>query len=136
MNGIWDPKKLNVNCNGREVSGLSQADGFFKIEPVTKEYIMSQVGIKGDWNISEVYDGRVKLSIVLMGDSPENEFFFAMGEGRLPCVFTMKDKSDGGMLGFSAQGRVWERPTIERGKEYKDRTWVFLLPDYKGVLTA
>nr|OBZ97842.1 Uncharacterized protein A9P81_4120 [Leptospira interrogans serovar Copenhageni/Icterohaemorrhagiae] len=100
MNGIWDPKKLNVNCNGRDVSGMSQSDGFFKIEPVTKEYILSQVGIKGDWNISEIYDGRVKLSIALMGDSPENEFFFAMGEERLPCVFTIKDKSDGGMLGF------------------------------------
>lgn len=75
MNGIWDPKKLNVNCNGRDVSGMSQSDGFFKIEPVTKEYILSQVGIKGDWNISEIYDGRVKLSIALMGDSPENEFF-------------------------------------------------------------
>lgn len=71
-----------------------------------------------------------------MGDSPENEFFFAMGEERLPCVFTIKDKSDCGMLGFSAQGRVWERPNIEKGKEYKDKTWVFLLPDYKGVLTA
>lgn len=133
---LYDPKKLSLNIAAKDVTGLSGADGFLKLEPMTADYISSQAGIKGDVNISEIYDGRVKMTVILMGDSPLNQYFFGLGEGRIAFPVTVKNKSDGGVLGFDPGARLMTKTTYDLGKEYKDRTWVFLLPGYSGVLTA
>ncbi|MCE9500407.1 MAG: hypothetical protein K8R21_07910 [Leptospira sp.] len=134
MGGIYDPKKVNLIIAGKPATGMSQADGFMKIEPMTADYIETQTGIKGENNVSEVYDERWKLTLILMGDSPENEFYFGLGEARAPFPISVSDKSDGGNLGFCAKARVMQKPIVEKGKAYRDRTWVFYLPDYKGVI--
>jgi hypothetical protein len=134
VGGIYDPKKVNLNVAGKLITGMSQVDGFLKVEPMTADYIETQSGIKGENNVSEIYDERWKNTLVLMGDSPDNEFLFALGEGRVPFPVGISDKSDGGNLGFCAKARIMTKPIVEKGKTYRDRTWVLYLPDYKGVI--
>jgi len=131
--GAWDQKKHDVQFGPHTVVGWG-ADNHFKVERMTADVISSQSGVAGDSNVSEIYDSRVKITIVLLAESPSNQFFNGLMEGRTSSPLIWKDRSDGKEIGFSPIVRVMTPPPSERGKESKERTWVFLALNYKGAM--
>lgn len=134
-NGLWDSKKHSVSAASEEVVGFS-ADNHFKVERMTGDLVSSQSGVKGEANVSKIYDNRAKITMVLLGDSPSNGKFDRLAKAGVAFPILWKDKSDGGEIGFSAKCYVQTPPPSERGKEYKDKTWVFLALDYNGAYTT
>ncbi len=135
MNGLWNPKKHSVSIALDEVTGFG-ADNHFKVERMTADLISSQSGVKGEANVSKIHDARVKITIVLLGDSPTNKKFDLLAKAGIAVPFLWKDTSDGGEIGFSEKCYLMTPANSERGKEYKDKTWVFLGLDYNGAYTA
>ena len=133
-NGLWDSKKHSVSVALNEVVGFG-TDNHFKVERMTADLISSQSGVKGEANVSKIYDNRAKITIVLLGDSPSNAKFDLLAKAGIPFPILWKDKSDGGEIGFSEKCYVMTPAVSERGKEYKDKTWVFLALDYNGAYT-
>jgi hypothetical protein len=135
MQGQWDSKKLRLVIAGKDMTPSGQ-DNYVKIERLTADEISSQSGINGESNISEIYDYRHKATLVYLGSDPKNAILDTLTKTRIAFPFLIEDKSDGGELGFALKCRVMTRPSMERGKEYKEKTWVILLPDYNGVTLA
>ncbi|NCN11263.1 MAG: hypothetical protein GW938_15605 [Leptospira sp.] len=129
---IWDPKKLKLIINGKDLTPSGQ-DSHIKVERMTGDVISSQSGVNGDNNISEIYDYRYKLTIVNLGSDPNNALLDALTKTRTMFTVLIEDKSDGGHVGFASKGRVMTPAVMERGKEYKDQTWIILMLDYKGA---
>ena len=129
---IWDAKKLNLIIALENLSPSGQ-DSHVKIERMTPDLVTTQNGVKGDANISEVYDDRHKLTIVNLGSDPNNAKLDKLAKARKSFSVLLEDKSTGGELGFSAKARVMTPAIYEKGKEYKDKTWVIVMIDYKGA---
>lgn len=135
MSGLWDPKKQSVSVALSDVVGFG-ADNHFKVERMTPDLVSSQSGVKGEANVSKIHDNRAKITFVLLGDSPSNRKFDLLAKAGVSFPILWKDKSDGGEIGFSEECYVMTPANAERGKEYKDKTWVFLALNYNGAYTA
>lgn len=132
---IWDPKKLKLIIAGKDLTPSGQ-DSHIKIERMTADVISSQSGVNGEANMSEIHDNRYKLTIVNLGSDPNNVILDTLTKTRTLFPVLLEDKSDGGELGFAAKCRVMTPANMERGKEYKEKTWVILMLAYKGVTLA
>lgn len=131
---VYNPLDVIMIVDGYTITGVAE-DSFFKVEPLTKESVTTQVGAYGDTAFTYINDNRYKIVVTLMGNSPSNKVLQDLANSKKSFATVLKNTSDGGYIGSGADSMIMTRPSIEFGKELKDIEWEVTVNDFSGMFT-
>lgn len=131
MNGLYDPKKVTLVCNGLALTGFADGDKI-AIEPVTKEDVKSFAGIDGEVSFAKVNDDRHTITFTLKEESPSNKVLDGWLKLSLAFAVAITNTSEGRYVGGSLGCFLAEKPTVTFGADSPKREWKIIAPSYKG----
>lgn len=123
----YDPRKVNVTYNGRQLRMFG--DNMFTLAR-NEASASLKVGVKGDGVYVMNANKSGTLTVTLQQESPDIEFLKKCDSQNTQASLSITDANDGSNVKFSANNcRVEKRPDESRGKEAADVTVVFLIPE-------
>ena len=128
----YDPAKVRLIVGVFDITGFSDGDKL-KIEPVTKDYFKSHVGVDGDTSFSKVHDNRYTITFTLKPGSPSNSQLDLLRKTNAPFPVAVTNTSEGGYIGGGTDARIIERPATTFSGEEQPIEWKILIPDYSEL---
>ncbi len=125
----YDPKKVNLNVLGHNVTGFGDGDKIV-VEPVTKTEWESDVGVDGDVVFSRNHDKRYNIKVKLHKSSPTNIFFQQLRKVGVPFPVYLENKAGGKYIGGGLEAFLSERPSTSFGTKLGAREWVIQVASY------
>ena len=112
----YDPKKVNVNINGKIITGFSP-DGVINV--VRNEHIVTPtVGTKGDVTYNENANESGQVTLHLLGSSSSLPFLRSLAVKRKETRLTITDANDAGAVQFAEERcRIIKPPDLAKAKE-------------------
>ena len=112
----YDPKKVNVNINGKIITGFSP-DGVINVVR-NEDIVTPTVGTKGDVTYNENANESGQVTLHLLGSSSSLPFLRSLAVKRKEIRLTITDANDAGAVQFAEERcRITKPPDIERAKE-------------------
>lgn len=133
----YDPRKVAVIVNGREIVGF--AEGTFIEGALSSERWSADVGAKGEVTFVRNADPTGTITITLKHNSPSNGFLHELfkqqdEEGAEPITISVQDRNFEQDVGLSgSECRIIKWPDFSRGDEIEDAEWEFLVADYESA---
>lgn len=123
----YDPRKVNVTYNNRQLRMFG--DDMFTLARSEADASL-KVGVKGDCVYVMNANKSGTLTITLQQESPDIAFIKECAAKNVQASLSITDANDGSSTQFSANNcRVEKRPDESRGKDAKDVSVVFLIPE-------
>lgn len=124
----FDPEKVNVIYNGRQLRMFG--DDMFTLARDEASVTLKK-GAKGDGTYVINANKAGKLTVTLQQQSPDVPYLTQCSEKNVCSNLTVIDANDNGSLLFAQKVMVEKMPDKTAGKDTKDVTIVFIIPDLK-----
>lgn len=112
----YDPKKVNVNINGKIITGFSP-DGVINVVR-NEDIVTPTVGTKGDVTYNENANESVQVTLHLLGSSSSLPFLRSLAVKRKEIRLTITDANDAGAVQFAEERcRIIKPPDLAKAKE-------------------
>ena len=112
----YDPKKVNVNINGKIITGLSP-DGVINVVR-NEDIVTPTVGTKGDVTYNENANESGQVTLHLLGSSSSLPFLRSLAVKRKEIRLTITDANDAGAVQFAEERcRIIKPPDLAKAKE-------------------
>ena len=112
----YDPKKVNVNINGKIITGFSP-DGVINVVR-NEDIVTPTVGTKGDVTYNENANESGQVTLHLLGSSSSLPFLRSMAVKRKEIRPTITDANDAGAVQFAEERcRIIKPPDLAKAKE-------------------
>ena len=112
----YDPKKVNVNINGKIITGFSP-DGVINVVR-NEDIVTPTVGTKGDVTYNENANESGQVTLHLLGSSSSLPFLRSLAVKRKEIRLTITDANDVGAVQVAEEDcRVLKPADATRGKE-------------------
>ena len=112
----YDPKKVNVNINGKIITGFSP-DGVINVVR-NEDIVTPTVGTKGDVTYNENANESGQVTLHLLGSSSSLPFLRSMAVKRKEIRLTITDANDAGAVQFAEERcRIIKPPDLAKAKE-------------------
>ena len=112
----YDPKKVNVNINGKIITGFSP-DGVINVVR-NEDIVTPTTGAKGDVTYNENANESGQVTLHLMGSSSSLPFLRSMAVKRKEIRLTITDANDAGAVQFAEERcRIIKPPDLAKAKE-------------------
>lgn len=112
----YDPKKVNVNINGKIITGFSP-DGVINVVR-NEDIVTPTVGTKGDVTYNENANESGQVTLHLMGSSSSLPFLRSLAVKRKEIRLTITDANDAGAVQFAEERcRIIKPPDLAKAKE-------------------
>lgn len=112
----YDPKKVNVNINGKIITGFSP-DGVINVVR-NEDIVTPTTGAKGDVTYNENANESGQVTLHLMGSSSSLPFLRSLAVKRKEIRLTITDANDAGAVQFAEERcRIIKPPDLAKAKE-------------------
>lgn len=112
----YDPKKVNVNINGKIITGFSP-DGVINVVR-NEDIVTPTTGAKGDVTYNENANESGQVTLHLMGSSSSLPFLRSLAAKRKEIRLTITDANDAGAVQFAEERcRIIKPPDLAKAKE-------------------
>ena len=112
----YDPKKVNVNINGKIITGFSP-DGVINVVR-NEDIVTPTVGTKGDVTYNENANESGQVTLHLLGSSSSLPFLRSLAVKRKEIRLTITDANDAGAVQFAEERcRIIKPPALAKAKE-------------------
>ena len=112
----YDPKKVNVNINGKIITGFSP-DGVINVVR-NEDIVTPTTGAKGDVTYNENANESGQVTLHLMGSSSSLPFLRSLAVKRKEIRLTITDANDAGAVQFAEERcRIIKPPDLANAKE-------------------
>ncbi len=112
----YDPKKVNVNINGKIITGFSP-DGVINVVR-SEDIVTPTVGTKGDVTYNENANESGQVTLHLLGSSSSLPFLRSLAVKRKEIRLTITDANDAGAVQFAEERcRIIKPPDLAKAKE-------------------
>ena len=112
----YDPKKVNVNINGKIITGFSP-DGVINVVR-NEDIVTPTTGAKGDVTYNENANESGQVTLHLMGSSSSLPFLRSLAVKRKEIRLTITDANDAGAEQFAEERcRIIKPPDLAKAKE-------------------
>ena len=112
----YDPKKVNVNINGKIITGFSP-DGVINVVR-NEDIVTPTVGTKGDVTYNENANESGQVTLHLLGSSSSLPFLRSLAVKRKEIRLTITDANDAGAVQFAEERcRIIKPPDLAKAKE-------------------
>ena len=112
----YDPKKVNVNINGKIITGFSP-DGVINVVR-NEDIVTPTVGTKGDVTYNENANESGQVTLHLLGSSSSLPFLRSLAVKRTELRLTITDANDAGAVQFAEERcRIIKPPDLAKAKE-------------------
>ena len=112
----YDPKKVNVNINGKIITGFSP-DGVNNVVR-NEDIVTPTVGTKGDVTYNENANESGQVTLHLLGSSSSLPFLRSLAVKRKEIRLTITDANDAGAVQFAEERcRIIKPPDLAKAKE-------------------
>ena len=112
----YDPKKVNVNINGKIITGFSP-DGVINVVR-NEDIVTPTTGAKGDVTYNENANESGQVTLHLMGSSSSLPFLRSLAVTRKEIRLTITDANDAGAVQFAEERcRIIKPPDLAKAKE-------------------
>ena len=112
----YDPKKVNVNINGKIITGFSP-DGVINVVRI-EDIVTPTVGTKGDVTYNENANESGQVTLHLLGSSSSLPFLRSLAVKRKEIRLTITDANDAGAVQFAEERcRIIKPPDLAKAKE-------------------
>lgn len=112
----YDPKKVNVNINGKIITGFSP-DGVINVVR-NEDIVTPTTGAKGDVTYNENTNESGQVTLHLMGSSSSLPFLRSLAVKRKEIRLTITDANDAGAVQFAEERcRIIKPPDLAKAKE-------------------
>ena len=112
----YDPKKVNVNINGKIITGFSP-DGVINVVR-NEDIVTPTVGTKGDVTYNENANESGQVTLHLLGSSSSLPFLRSLAVKRKQIRLTITDANDAGAVQFAEERcRIIKPPDLAKAKE-------------------
>ena len=112
----YDPKKVNVNINGKIITGFSP-DGVINVVR-NEDIVTPTTGAKGDVTYNENANESGPVTLHLMGSSSSLPFLRSLAVKRKEIRLTITDANDAGAVQFAEERcRIIKPPDLAKAKE-------------------
>ena len=112
----YDPKKVNVNINGKIITGFSP-DGVINVVR-NEDIVTPTVGTKGDVTYNENANESGQVTLHLLGSSSSLPFLRSLAVKRTEIRLTITDANDAGAVQFAEERcRIIKPPDLAKAKE-------------------
>lgn len=122
----YDPRKVNVSFNGRQLRMFGE--NLFTLVR-DEANVTIKKGVKGDSIYTINTNKAGKFTITLQQESPDVYYLEQCAETNVKANLAMTDANDGGTSLFAQNVMIEKLPDRSRGKEAADVTIVFIIPD-------
>ena len=112
----YDPKKVNVNINGKIITGFSP-DGVINVVR-NEDIVTPTVGTKGDVTYNENANESGQVTLHLLDSSSSLPFLRSLAVKRKEIRLTITDANDAGAVQFAEERcRIIKPPDLAKAKE-------------------
>ncbi len=112
----YDPKKVNVNINGKIITGFSP-DGVINVVR-NEDIVTPTTGAKGDVTYNENANESGQVTLHLLGSSSSLPFLRSLAVKRKEIRLTITDANDAGAVQFAEERcRIIKPPDLAKAKE-------------------
>lgn len=112
----YDPKKVNVNINGKIITGFSP-DGVINVAR-NEDIVTPTTGAKGDVTYNENANESGQVTLHLLGSSSSLPFLRSLAVKRKEIRLTITDANDAGAVQFAEERcRIIKPPDLAKAKE-------------------
>ena len=112
----YDPKKVNVNINGKIITGFSP-DGVINVVR-NEDIVTPTVGTKGDVTYNENANESGQVTLHLLGSSSSLPFLRSLAVKRKEIRLTITDANVAGAVQFAEERcRIIKPPDLAKAKE-------------------
>lgn len=112
----YDPKKVNVNINGKIITGFSP-DGVINVVR-NEDIVTPTVGTKGDVTYNENANESGQVTLHLLGSSSSLPLLRSLAVKRKEIRLTITDANDAGAVQFAEERcRIIKPPDLAKAKE-------------------